>query len=191
MDDWPFGLVGVTGRLGAVGEVDKRGHMRRVSVVPAPYTKPHPPVFLASSSPETIEYSGRKGFVPVYVTSLARAKQAGHLYVQAAGEAGREYALGQPEIFKNFYAAMGRRRLRDPNNIVRSMIDTGLYSFGTADEVKDQLVAQWRKMPAEYIVLIFHYAQMPKERVIYNLEKFMTDVKPALDELGPRRTRGR
>jgi len=78
---------------------------------------------------------------------------------------------------------MVRRRLSDPSDIVRSMIDTGLYSFGTVDEVKDQLVQHWRKMPAEYIVLIFHYAQMPKERVIYNLEKFMTHVKPALDEL--------
>jgi alkanesulfonate monooxygenase SsuD/methylene tetrahydromethanopterin reductase-like flavin-dependent oxidoreductase (luciferase family) len=209
VDDWPLGLVGVTGRLGAPGEVDERGHVRRVSVVPAPYAKPHPPVFLASSgSPETIEYAGRKGFVPVYFTSLARAEQAGHLYVQAAQEAGRNYALGQnqaivrwleigetteeaiqcldrydSEIFKNFYAAMGRRRLSDPSDIVRSMIDTGLYSFGTVDEVKDQLVQHWRKMPAEYIVLIFHYAQMPKERVIYNLEKFMTHVKPALDEL--------
>lgn len=209
VDDWPLGHAGITRRFGAPGEVDQHGIVRRVSVVPAPYTKPHPPVFLASSgSPETIEYAGRKGFIPVYFTSLARAQEAGHLYVRAAQEAGRAYAPGQnqaivrwieigetreeareclarydAEIHKNFYAAMGRRRLSNPDDIVQSMIDSGLYSYGTVDDVRQQLVRHWSIMPAEYMVLIFHYAQMPKERVIYNLEKFVRHIKPALDEL--------
>ena len=38
-------------------------------------------------------------------------------------------------------------------------------------------------MPAEYVVLIFHYSQMPKERVVEGLEQFMTSVKPSLDEM--------
>jgi hypothetical protein len=44
-------------------------------------------------------------------------------------------------------------------------------------------VAQWQELPAEYVVLIFHYAQMPADAVIRNMELFMEHVKPALDEL--------
>ena len=33
------------------------------------------------------------------------------------------------------------------------------------------------------MILIYHYAQQPKESVIANLKLFMDEVKPALDEL--------
>ena len=45
------------------------------------------------------------------------------------------------------------------------------------------MVAEWKQLPAEYLTLIYHYAQMPKEVVIRNLELFMREIKPALDEL--------
>ena len=51
------------------------------------------------------------------------------------------------------------------------------------DEVRELLVSQRRDFPAEYIVLILHYAQQPADSVIRNLETFMREVKPALDEL--------
>ncbi len=78
---------------------------------------------------------------------------------------------------------MGRRTLTDPDDIVKSIVDSGLYAFGTVDQVGDQILDQWRQLPAEYIILIFHFAQMPKERVIYNLERFMKPIKPELDKL--------
>lgn len=209
VDDWQLAHAGVTHRFGAPGEADEQGNIRRVSVVPAPYTKPYPPVFVAGSgSPETIEFCARKGFIPVYFTSIRTAESMGQLYVKAAAEAGRPCALGQnqaivrwPEIadskedakralleydsdiFKNFYAAMGRRRVTHPDDVIQSVIDTGLFAFGTVDDVREELVRQWKLLPAEYIVLILHYAQMPKERAIYNMEMFMRHVKPALDEI--------
>ena len=52
-------------------EVGPEGELRRISVVPAPYTKPHPPVFIASNtSQETIEYAGRHGFIPAYFSKM-------------------------------------------------------------------------------------------------------------------------
>ena len=51
--------------------------------------------------------------------------------------------------------------------------------------LRRQLVEEWKKFPAEYLTLIYHYAQMPKEVVIKNLELFMREIKPALDELTP------
>ena len=58
MSDW-------SKELGADGEIDDDGNVRRVSVVPAPYTDPHPPVMVATaSSLASAEYCARKGFNP-------------------------------------------------------------------------------------------------------------------------------
>jgi hypothetical protein len=71
----------------------------------------------------------------------------------------------------------------DDAHPVQSVLDSGLWMCGTIDEVRDQFVQQWQELPAEYVVLIFHYAQQPIDSVVRNLEQFMTSVKPALDEL--------
>ena len=198
-----------TARFGAQGEVDEQGRVRRVSVVPAPYTRPHPPVFVASNaSQETVEYCGRKGFIPTYFSGIGRAGSFGKAYVENARAAGFEFALGQNqalvrwmqigdteaaarqavadydvEIYKNLYKPLTPMMPFDAADPVQSVIDCGLWMSGTAEQVRDQFVRQWSELPAEYVVLIFHYAQMPTEAVIRNMELFMTEVKPALDEL--------
>ena len=63
------------------------------------------------------------------------------------------------------------------------MLSTGLFMGGSVSEIRDQFLEQWRHLPAEYVILIYHYAQQPKESVINNLKLFMDEVKPALDEL--------
>src|SRR6202023_760652 len=95
VDDWPLGKFGVTGRLGAHGEVDAEGNTRRVCVVPSPYTRPHPPVFVATAgSPESAEYAARRGFIPLYFTSLETALALGRVYHSAAAEAGSGLPFG-------------------------------------------------------------------------------------------------
>jgi alkanesulfonate monooxygenase SsuD/methylene tetrahydromethanopterin reductase-like flavin-dependent oxidoreductase (luciferase family) len=86
------------------------------------------------------------------------------------------------DIFKNFYAAMGRRKL-NPEDVYGSILGSGLYVVGTVDAVRQQLIDQWKQFPAEHITLIFHYAQMPKDAVIETLDLFMRHIKPALDEV--------
>lgn len=207
--DWGMARAGATQRLGAHGEVDASGAVRRVSVVPAPYSRPHPPVFVASNrSIETIQYAGRKGFIPTYFSGIGRAAEFGNAYVHAAREHGRQVAYGQSqatvrwpqigrtradamrnlerydvEIFKNFYSPTTGLPL--PPNPVDGMAASGLWVVGDPGQVRDQFVAQWKEFPAEYAVLIYHYAQQPKESVIENVELFMRHVKPALDELTP------
>lgn len=55
----------------------------------------------------------------------------------------------------------------------------------------EQVRAEWERMfetvPSEYITLIFHYAQQPKEDVIAELERFMTQVWPHLEAAGSER----
>src|SRR3954464_9763891 len=204
-----WGMKDATARHGAPGEIGDDGRVRRVSVVPAPYTDPHPPVFVASNaSKETVEYCGDKGFVPTYFSGIGRAGKFGQAYVEHARGAGRDFALGQnqalvrwmqiadsedaarkaiadydAEIYVNLYKALTPVMPLDPADVVQSVADCGLWMYGTPEMVRDQFVAQWQGLPAEYVVLIFHYAQMPADAVIRNMELFMEHVKPALDEL--------
>lgn len=208
VDDWPLAKAGVTGRFGAPGEVDEHGNVRRVSVVPAPYSRPHPPVFVATSgSPESAEYAAKRGFIPLYFTALATALTLGKAYVKAAGDAGHPLPLGKhqalvrmpriassrsaaekqvmdydADIFRNFYAAMGGHTV-PRERVFESVTKYGLWATGTADDVRRQLVDEWKQFPCEYLTLIYHYAQMPKDAVIDNLAAFMKHVKPALDEM--------
>jgi alkanesulfonate monooxygenase SsuD/methylene tetrahydromethanopterin reductase-like flavin-dependent oxidoreductase (luciferase family) len=211
MRDW-------TRELGAPGELGPDGELARISVVPAPYTQPHPPVFISSNaSLETVEWAARRGFVPTYFASIGRAAHYGPAYLKAAESAGHRFALGENQaivrwprigatsaegvqqlieydgdIYKHFYepflppdvrkryplAASARRE-----DTLPGMLNTGLFMGGSASEVRDVFVKQWKELPAQYVVLIYHYAQHPKEGVIENLERFMAEVKPALDEL--------
>jgi len=213
--DWP--MVEWTRVLGARGEIGDDGTIRRVSVVPAPYTQPHPPVFVSSnSSLETIEWAARHGFIPAYFSSIGRATHYGPSYVRAAAAAGRRYALGENQaivrwprigasrqegidklalydgdIFKHFYAPFLGRLQGQPGlpasatraDTVQPMLGTGLFVAGSAADVRGEFVRQWREFPAEYAVVIYHYAQQPKESVIEDLRLFMREVKPALDEV--------
>ena len=95
--NWP--MADWTARLGAPGEIGPDGNVHRVSVVPAPYTKPHPPIFIASNeSVETVEFAGRHGYIPGYFTPIDRAVSHGMAYVKAAKSAGYDFPLGQNQM---------------------------------------------------------------------------------------------
>jgi alkanesulfonate monooxygenase SsuD/methylene tetrahydromethanopterin reductase-like flavin-dependent oxidoreductase (luciferase family) len=203
--DW---TMTATREMGAEGEMDEHGKIRRVSVTPKPLTQPHPPIFVSSNaSKETVEYCGPRGFIPTYFSKIERAAEFGGAYVQAAASAGRQYALGQNQalvrwgqiaetsaearqmvadydvdIFRDLYAGTTPMKF-DPENPVDSVVNSGLWVVGTPDEVRQQYLELWRQLPAEYVVLIYHYAQQPAQSVIRQLELFMEHVKPALDEL--------
>jgi alkanesulfonate monooxygenase SsuD/methylene tetrahydromethanopterin reductase-like flavin-dependent oxidoreductase (luciferase family) len=209
VEDWPLARAGVTQKFGAPGEVDpKTGATRRVSVVPAPFIDPHPPVFVAGSgSHDTIEFCGKHGFIPTYFTSIQAAGPLAEVYRKGANAAGHAYKPGQNQclvrwmqigkseedalqrirdwdldVWKNFYAAMGRRKIEN-EDYFGSLVNSGLFVFGTVESVRRQLIEQWKAFPAEYVALVNHYAQMPQAAVIETLDTFMREIKPALDEV--------
>ena len=49
------------------------------------------------------------------------------------------------------------------------------------EQVRRAWIDIYSEFPAEYITLIFHYAQQPKDDVIATLRRFMTEVVPHLE----------
>ena len=213
VDDWQPAHSGITARMGARGEVDENNAIRQVSVVPSPYSAPHPPVFVGvSGSPQSIEYAALNDFNVGYFTSVARALAMGKIYVDTSAAQGRTRAMGQNqalirwmmigdteadareklvrydgEIFKNMYAGMSPQIMSNPDDLAESMMGTGLWITGSVSQVRDHFISHWKQFPADYCILVSHYAQISAEEQLAQYKIFMEEIKPALDELTPER----
>ncbi len=206
-----FPAAGVAQRMGADGEIGEDGStVRRVSVVPRPYQDPHPPVFVAvSSSPESIRFCARNGFSPVYFTPTDHLVELANIYVDEGRQHGRDLQFGanqtivrwphfsrdkahfrqqladyDAEFYKNIYGSFFPFLVDGVDSdeaLVDRMVDTGIFIGGTVDDTIAEWKATYERIPAEYICLIWHYAQCPKETVIEELEIFMEKVLPELD----------
>lgn len=93
--EWP--PVETTQEYGAPGELDEENRVQKVSVVPSPYSDPHPPLFQAFSlSEETMRWCGREGIVPTILfgaTETVRELQETH-HAEAV-KAGFDFEVGQ------------------------------------------------------------------------------------------------
>ena len=203
-----YPAVEIAARAGAPGEIDEHGAVRRVSVVPKPYTSPHPPVFMATSkSPETITYCAEKGFIPTYFMKTADIEKHAHLYVEAAAEAGIERRLGERQnivrwphvckdeaqydqrlrdydldIYKNFYGPFFPQFPNDPDtDHIANMKESDIFIGGSLERSKQLWQDLIERVPSEYITLIWHYAQTPKEVVEEELTLFMEEILPTLE----------
>tara|TARA_R110002110_G_scaffold395138_2_gene609542 strand:- start:32127 stop:33362 length:1236 start_codon:yes stop_codon:yes gene_type:complete len=193
---------------GAEGEIGPDGSVQRVCVVPKPYQKPHPPVFIAASkSQASIDYCARNGFIPTYFMPDKGVIEMTQYYKKVANEAGFNVQLGQNQnlvrwphvtktsedfdrklreydldIYKNFYGPFFPQFPQgDDSELVQGMKDSQLFIGGTVDEC----VAGWKKIfdqaPCEYITLIWHWAQQPKDDMLEELRLFMDEVLPELE----------
>lgn len=207
------GVVGypasrIAREAGAPGEIDEAGAVRRISVVPAPYSKKRPPIMVATSrSDDSVRYCARNDFIPVYFSKFDGIVRQSRIYVEEAAKARRTFALGQRQnivrwlhigdseadyhrmlrqydvdIYKNFYGPFFPQFPTDPNtDWVQNITESGIYTGGTLDSVREQWQRLYAQVPAEYITLIFHYAQQPKDDMLRELELFMTKVVPTLE----------
>lgn len=193
---------------GAEGEIGPDGSVQRVCVVPKPFQKPHPPVFVAASkSQASIDYCARNGFIPTYFMPDKGVIEMTQYYTKVANENGFNVQLGQNQnlvrwphvtktsedfdrklreydldIYKNFYGPFFPQFPQgNDNELVQSMKDSQLFIGGTVDEC----VAGWKKIfdqaPCEYVTLIWHWAQQPKEDMMEELRLFMDEILPELE----------
>jgi alkanesulfonate monooxygenase SsuD/methylene tetrahydromethanopterin reductase-like flavin-dependent oxidoreductase (luciferase family) len=196
---------------GAEGEVDDDGNIRRICVVPKPFQKPHPPVFIGvHKSPETIEYCAKHGYHPCYFNPTDVVIDLAKMYLEEANKAGHNLQLGERQnivrqtriapnreefkrrvmkydvdIFKNFYSVFANHNVERAESsdeaAFEAMKNTSFLTGGTVDDA----IAYWRgifdQAPFEYITLIWHFAQQPKDLVLEEIQAFMEKVLPELD----------
>ena len=92
---WP--VAEWTRTYGAPGEIDDKGVIRRICVVPKPYQQPHPQLFQPFSvSENTIRYTAQSSIVPwILVSYPPEFRRLCNVYQQVAREAGRNIGLGE------------------------------------------------------------------------------------------------
>ena len=208
----PYPAHKIASQAGTEGEIDEKGNVRRISVVPPPYKKRRPPIFVATSkSDESIRYCGRNGFIPTYFLKFDTFKHQAQIYVDEVARHGLRFSLGERQnivrwphigdseaqvdqmlrdydidIYKNFYGPFFPQFPTDPNtDFVQNIRESGIYTVGTLDSVRDQWRRIYDQVPCEYITLIYHFAQQPKDSVLKELELFMTKVLPHLEAAEP------
>ena len=205
------GIVGyparkITQSAGVEGEVDDSGALRRFSVVPAPYQRPHPPIFVAVTRSEpSVRYCARNGFTVVHFSKGEGVAKSTQIYCDEAAQHGRHVKFGQGQnvvrwphiakndedynrklaqydldIYKNFYSPFFPQL---PTNVdwIQNMKESGLFLGGTLEQARALFQLEWARVPSEYLTLIWHYAQQPKEEVIWELEQFMKHIWPTLE----------
>jgi len=103
--NWPP-AKDITAKYGVPGEVDDEGTIKAVSVVPKPYTSPHPQLFQAfGASESTLRWCGEEGVTPTILRgNPADCRTLMDVYVEAAASRGRTYGLGENiGVCRTFY----------------------------------------------------------------------------------------
>ncbi len=95
-DGTPWKAYEWTKMYGAPGEV-VGDRVKKISVVPKPYQKPHPPLFQAFSiSDATVAWCGREAINAVLLSPrTSQVRRLAELYQSEAASAGRKIPLGQ------------------------------------------------------------------------------------------------
>jgi alkanesulfonate monooxygenase SsuD/methylene tetrahydromethanopterin reductase-like flavin-dependent oxidoreductase (luciferase family) len=212
----PFPVAGIEGypaahtskAAGAHGEVDDQGRIARVCVVPKPYQRPHPPLFVATTkSRDSVEFCARRGYSPTYFAPTKAVAESIRFYLDVARQNGFDFALGEKQnlvryphiaktreafderlrkydldIYKNFYGPFFPQLPQgDDDTLVEGMKKSDLFIGGTLQDTKDIWRDIYDRAPCEYITLIFHWAQVPTEVMLEELDLFMREVLPLLE----------
>jgi alkanesulfonate monooxygenase SsuD/methylene tetrahydromethanopterin reductase-like flavin-dependent oxidoreductase (luciferase family) len=122
---------------------------RAVSIWPRPVQKPHPPIFMSASSPESAEFAARNhigaGFA---VTTLPLAQEASRTYRQVANECGWEpapddiiYRVGI-QIAETDDEAKGIVPLPARQRMEAATTPAGRVGFATSNPALDDAVAR-------------------------------------------------
>lgn len=212
----PFPRSGIEGypaadtarAAGALGEVDDDGRVARICVVPKPYQKPHPPLFVATTrSIESVEYCGRRGYSPTYFSPTKSVEESIRHYRNIARDNGFDFGLGERQnlvrfphiagtnagfrdrlrkydvdIYRNFYGPFFPQLPQgDDDTLVDGMLKSELFIGGSLQETKDVWRDIYDRAPCEYITLIWHWAQVPTEVLLEELDLFMREVLPLIE----------
>jgi alkanesulfonate monooxygenase SsuD/methylene tetrahydromethanopterin reductase-like flavin-dependent oxidoreductase (luciferase family) len=192
--------------FGAPGEIDEQNRVRQISVVPAPFQEPHPPVFISSSgSADSARWSGEEGFTCCYFSPMEGARTQDVAYREGAARAGKSLSPGQGQGLLRFLF-IGKTReeayekvdkiivpffsqfavhffpvllAEGQGSMLEKVMKTGLIIAGTVEDVKQQLDDIYSEIPFEYFSLVSYNGLEPQEQLIENIDLFATKVAPA------------
>ena len=89
------------------------------------------------------------------------------------------------DIFKNFYSIFSNHSVDPAENnddaAFNSMKNTSFLTGGTVDDAIKYWKGIFDQTPFEYITLIWHFAQQPKDEVLEEMQLFMEKVVPELE----------
>jgi hypothetical protein len=147
------------------------------------------------------------GFMPMYFANFDKVKRASKIFTEESAKMGRAIKPGQGQnivrwvhicdteaeydqklrdyeldIYKNFYGPFFPQfPTGEGDEMITNIKNSGIYVGGTAEQVRREWIKMYQELPAEYITLVFHYAQQPKEDCIKTIARFMTEVWPHLE----------
>lgn len=197
--DWPAREA--TRRYGAPGEVDEQGWLRKISPVPKPYQKPHPPLFQAlTTNQETIRWAAREGIVPMmFLPFPGLALNGAQLYTEAASAAGRAERLGQNiGLARLVYIAKTReealRRVRqgaiflfsrfhakfaaEIPTTIEPLIEAGIAFVGTVDDIRRQMETVREKLNPDWFMILSDQGFLPRDEMKEVMGLFGTKIMP-------------
>lgn len=87
----------VTEEFGAPGELDEKGVIRKICVIPKPFQHPHPPLWQPFSlSESTMRFTARNDIMPwIIKTFPSEFRRLCEVFRDEAGRAGRQLEVGQ------------------------------------------------------------------------------------------------
>jgi alkanesulfonate monooxygenase SsuD/methylene tetrahydromethanopterin reductase-like flavin-dependent oxidoreductase (luciferase family) len=106
----------ITRPYGVPGEVDDEGTVQGVSVVPRPFTQPHPQLFQAfGGSPATLTWCGEENVTPtIFAGPIETLTALVNFYVEGAASRGRTVEFGKEVgICRSFHIVDGARKSAD------------------------------------------------------------------------------
>jgi alkanesulfonate monooxygenase SsuD/methylene tetrahydromethanopterin reductase-like flavin-dependent oxidoreductase (luciferase family) len=190
-----------TARYGAPGELDEKGWLRKISPVPKPFQKPHPPLFQALSRTEaTIRWAAREGVVPlVFLPFPEMALEGARYYSEEAARAGRSVPLGRSIglarmvylgetreqamerahngsvfLFRQFHAKFEKQI----PTAIEPFIEAGLAFAGTSDDVRRRMEEVEATLNPEWFMIVCDQGFMPIHEIKQQIEMFGTKVMP-------------
>jgi alkanesulfonate monooxygenase SsuD/methylene tetrahydromethanopterin reductase-like flavin-dependent oxidoreductase (luciferase family) len=223
--NWPPADA-ITRPYGVPGEVDEDGTVRGVSVVPKPFTQPHPQLFQAfGGSPATLTWCGEENVTPtIFAGPIESLTFLASCYVEGAASRGRTVKPGEgigvcrgfhivengvrrsadsvrAEVYEAYeqhqhimwhgwYEQFGalQESLRLPGEegpvpapgeyLADRLMKSKIWLAGTVDDVKREVEALLQRIPADYLVWLFHWGIMPRDVALRQLELFATEIMP-------------
>jgi alkanesulfonate monooxygenase SsuD/methylene tetrahydromethanopterin reductase-like flavin-dependent oxidoreductase (luciferase family) len=156
-----------------------------VCIMPKPYQKPHPPLRIAATTPETYPLVGRLGapvFVAVRTVSLSDLKRHLPTY-QAAWTAAGHPGRGDVGVSVPLYVAEPAQQAR-ANRLAEISYDEVLADYaivGAPEEVAERLSALREAMGFSTLSMWMNPGgQVPNARVLKSMRLFVERVAPRL-----------